>query len=87
MDLGIKGKVALVCAATRGLGRGCAEQLAAAGCRVAICSRDAAEAEKVAAELAEQFQTLVGVRELLLNALAVGAGNRQEQCPCIGEGC
>ncbi len=40
MDLGIKGKIALVTAASRGLGRGCAEQLAADKCRVAICSRD-----------------------------------------------
>ena len=30
MDLGIKGKTALVCAASKGLGRGCAEALAAA---------------------------------------------------------
>jgi len=29
MDFGIKGKIALVAAASRGLGRGCAEQLAA----------------------------------------------------------
>ena len=29
MDLGISGKIALVTAASRGLGRGCAEQLAA----------------------------------------------------------
>ena len=40
MDLGIKGKIALVTAASRGLGRGCAEHLAAEKCRVAICSRD-----------------------------------------------
>ena len=31
MDLGIKGKNALVCAASKGLGRGCAETLAEAG--------------------------------------------------------
>ena len=44
MNLGIDGKVALVTASSRGLGRGCAEQLAAEGCRVAICSRDRAAA-------------------------------------------
>ncbi|BBO70661.1 short-chain dehydrogenase [Desulfosarcina alkanivorans] len=49
MDLGIGGKIALVTAASRGLGRGCAEQLAAEGCRVAICSRDS-DAVKQAAE-------------------------------------
>ena len=31
MDLGIKGKRALVCASSKGLGRGCAEALAEAG--------------------------------------------------------
>ncbi|HIH2658222.1 TPA: SDR family oxidoreductase, partial [Burkholderia cenocepacia] len=31
MDLGIEGKTALVCAASKGLGRGCAEALAAEG--------------------------------------------------------
>ena len=31
MDLGIKGKKALVCASSKGLGLGCAEALAAAG--------------------------------------------------------
>lgn len=45
MDLGINGKIALVTAASRGLGRGCAEQLAAEQCRVAICSRDGAGAK------------------------------------------
>ena len=38
MDLGINGKIALVTAASRGLGRGCAEQLAAEKCRVARCA-------------------------------------------------
>jgi 3-oxoacyl-[acyl-carrier protein] reductase len=52
MDLGIDGKVALVTAASRGLGRGCAEQLAAEGCRVAICARNAQEACKAAEDIA-----------------------------------
>jgi 3-oxoacyl-[acyl-carrier protein] reductase len=38
MDLGIDGKVALVTAASKGLGRGAAAALAAEGCRVAICA-------------------------------------------------
>ncbi|MGD8252150.1 MAG: SDR family oxidoreductase [Desulfobacterales bacterium] len=54
MNFAINGKIALVTAASRGLGRGCAEQLAAEGCRVAICSRDGAEAKRVAGEIAAE---------------------------------
>ena len=42
MDLGIKGKKAIVCAASKGLGRGCAESLAKEGVDVTICARTAA---------------------------------------------
>jgi 3-oxoacyl-[acyl-carrier protein] reductase len=52
MDLGLKGKIALVTAASRGLGRGCAEQLAAEKCRVAICSRDRDTVKRAAEEIA-----------------------------------
>jgi 3-oxoacyl-[acyl-carrier protein] reductase len=54
MNLGLDGKIALVTAASRGLGRGCAEQLAAEKCRMAICSRDAAGAKQAAEEISAQ---------------------------------
>ena len=38
-DLGLRGKAALVTAASEGLGLACALRLAEAGCRVAICGR------------------------------------------------
>src|SRR2546429_7061851 len=40
MDLGIAGRKAIVCASSRGLGRACAQALAAAGCEVVINGRD-----------------------------------------------
>ena len=40
MDLGINGRKAIVCASSRGLGRGCAEALADAGCELVINGRD-----------------------------------------------
>ena len=42
MDLGISGKTAIVCAASRGLGRACAHSLAREGVKVTIMSRDEA---------------------------------------------
>jgi 3-oxoacyl-[acyl-carrier protein] reductase len=52
MDFGIAGKIALVTAASRGLGQGCAVQLASEGCRVAICGRDRDAADRAAREMA-----------------------------------
>ena len=39
MDLGIRGRTAIVCAASKGLGRGCAEALAAEGVDLVINAR------------------------------------------------
>src|SRR6185369_1809040 len=40
MDLGLKNKVAIVAAASRGIGFACARELAREGARVFLCSRD-----------------------------------------------
>ena len=53
MDFGIEGKIALVTAASKGLGRASAEELSREGCRLAICSRNEAEIAQVAKEIAE----------------------------------
>ena len=51
MDLGLKGKRALVTAAGRGLGRSIAECLAREGAHLAVCARTAADIESLVAEM------------------------------------
>ncbi len=51
MDLGIKGRRALVCAASKGLGRACATALAREGVAVTITARTAESLERTAAEI------------------------------------
>ena len=51
MDLGIRGKRALVCASSKGLGRGCAEALAAAGVELVMNARGAEALERAAREI------------------------------------
>ncbi|MEQ9041191.1 MAG: SDR family oxidoreductase [Silicimonas sp.] len=57
MDLGIKGKRALVCASSKGLGRGCAEALAGAGVNLVMNARGA---EALAAAV-EEIRSKYGV--------------------------
>lgn len=52
MDLGIRGKRALVTAASKGLGRGCAEALAEAGVDLVINARGAEALRQTATEIA-----------------------------------
>lgn len=56
MDLGIKGRKAIVCASSRGLGRACAMALAEAGCTVVINGRD----QKTLAATAQEIARLTG---------------------------
>jgi 3-oxoacyl-[acyl-carrier protein] reductase len=51
MDLGLRNKVALVTAASKGMGKASAMGLAAEGARVAMCARTASELEAAAAEV------------------------------------
>jgi len=51
MDLGIRGKTALVCAASKGLGRGCAFSLAREGVNLVITARGREALEATAAEI------------------------------------
>ena len=55
MDLGLKGKKALVCASSKGLGFGCAEALAEAGVDLVMNARGAEALEAAAADLRARF--------------------------------
>lgn len=55
MDLGIKGKKALVCAGSKGLGLGCAEALAAAGVDLVLNARGAEALEASAERLRQEY--------------------------------
>ena len=55
MDLNIKGKRALVCASSKGLGRGCAEALAEAGCSLVLNARGEEALEETARHIRETW--------------------------------
>lgn len=54
MDLGIKGKHAIVCASSKGLGRGCAEALAEAGVNLVMNARSAGPLEAAAEDIRQK---------------------------------
>ncbi len=59
MDLGLQDKVAIVMAASKGLGRACATALAAEGAQVTIGARDAQVLEKTAQEIQQTTRSRV----------------------------
>jgi 3-oxoacyl-[acyl-carrier protein] reductase len=71
MDLGLKGKRALVMAASRGLGLASARALAREGCNLVVCSRDAARIN----EAADTLRRDTGVR---VQAVAADVSHAEE---------
>lgn len=59
MDLGIRGKRALICGASKGLGRGCAEALAEAGVEIVLNARGTDALEATAAEIRKTYGVTV----------------------------
>ena len=57
MDLGIKGKIALVAAASSGLGRAVAEELAAEGTSLVLCARDGNKLRQTAESIKQSSNT------------------------------
>ena len=59
MDLGIKARTALVCGASKGLGRACAEALAAEGVNLVVTARSADALDETAAAIRERYGVTV----------------------------
>src|SRR5579884_3669594 len=59
MDLGLRGRKALVTGASKGIGRACAEALAAEGCDIVLVARTAADLEAVHGKIAGEHNVAV----------------------------
>jgi NAD(P)-dependent dehydrogenase (short-subunit alcohol dehydrogenase family) len=59
MDLGLRGRKALITGASKGIGRACAEVLAEEGCDIVLVSRTAADLEAVRAKIAGEHNVAV----------------------------
>lgn len=79
MDLGIRGKTALVCGASRGLGNGCAHALAAEGAHLLMVARRADVLETAASEIRAAY----GVEAVAIAAdITTTAGRAQVLAAC-----
>ena len=82
MDLGIAGKHALVCAASKGLGRACAVSLARNGANVTICARTEGPLEATAEEIRKE--TGVEVTAVAVDiTTAEGRAKALDACPQV----
>ncbi len=59
MDFGLNGKVAMVAAASKGIGLAAAQALAAEGCKLSICARNEQTLEEAASQIGEDTMTYV----------------------------
>ena len=79
MDLGLKGRTALVCAASKGLGKGCAFSLAREGVDVTILARGREALEATAGEI----RNATGVKVTVVAAdITTAAGRKEALAAC-----
>lgn len=79
MDMGIKGKTAIVCASSKGLGRGCAFSLAREGVNLVITARGKEALEKTAAEI----RAATGVKvTTIVGDITTEAGRKEVLAAC-----
>ena len=96
MDLGLRGKIAIVAAASKGLGKAVAMELANEGAEVAICARNAADLDKAASDIRSRTGRAVFAQALdVTNYAAVKAfdlvsakkdGTRTKRSQLLAEG-
>jgi 3-oxoacyl-[acyl-carrier protein] reductase len=79
MDLGIRGKTALVCAASKGLGKGCAMALAREGVNLVITARGRDALEATAAEIVSLYKARV---EIVAGDIATEEGRQSALAAC-----
>ncbi|MFT3811621.1 MAG: SDR family oxidoreductase [Micropepsaceae bacterium] len=72
MDLGLKGKKAVVLGGTRGIGRAIVETLIADGAHVALCARNAGQVDETVAALKAKGATVTGASVDIMDAPALG---------------
>ena len=80
MDLGLRGRTAIVCASSQGLGKGCAQALAEAGVALVINGRNAQLLEQTAQEIRAAWR--VDVKPVVADvSSAAGQAALLEACP------
>jgi 3-oxoacyl-[acyl-carrier protein] reductase len=67
MDLGLQGRTALVCGGSRGIGLAIVEELANAGCRIAILARNKTRLDAIVTDLQKRGREAIGIAGDLAN--------------------
>ena len=80
MELGLRGRKALVTGASRGIGRACAEVLAEEGCEIVLVSRTAADLEAARAAIVAKHNVAVRCFPLDLSD-SRSVGKLAVECP------
>src|SRR3569832_2513823 len=82
MDLGIYGKKALVCGASKGLGRGCAEALAMEGAQVTIIARNPQPREEAAQAIRAKAAAVGGTVNTVACDITTAEGRAKALAAC-----